>query len=80
MPNSGGSNGTVGPIVTTAGGTAVSVSYPEQPGPPIVPAKVEVYDPVEDPFLRRLEQAKAGDDRVNVACSPTGAVTGVTQQ
>lgn len=81
MPtNSGGNNGTVGPITTTATGSAVSVTYPAQPGPPIVPEKTETYDPCPDPFLRRFEQAKAGDDKVNVSCDAAGALSAVTQQ
>lgn len=82
MANTGGKDGTVGPIATTAGGSSVAVSYPMIPAPPEPPqaAHTDVYEDVTDPFLRRFENAKAGDDKVNVVVGAGGNPTAVTQQ
>jgi len=83
MPmNVGGRDGTVGPITSGPAGTSVTVSYPEIPPVPgpAQAAGVETYENVTDPQLRRLEQAKAGDDKVTVVCDAAGKPTTVTQQ
>lgn len=76
MANTGGTNGSVTKIVTTASGSTVFVTYPADPGPPPVPEKKEEYD-VGDPFLRRFEHGQP-PLKVDVDCDANGAVTKVS--
>ena len=74
--NSGGTNGTVKSVTTTAGGTTVVVSFPALVGPPPIPAHDDVYEPCIEPWLSEFKRVQnaLGALKVDVVPGPGGSV------
>jgi len=76
MPaNVGGKNGTVVASTSSATGGSVTVSYPDDPGPPPVPAHEETYEPADAWFVTKCDSVNSERPKIDVVCDATGKPT-----
>lgn len=74
-----GKNGTCSKCGSGPSGRSAEVSYPEDPGPPIVAAHVEVYtDLPDDVYLALLVASMTAGAKVDVTVNASGTANGVT--
>lgn len=77
--SAGGKNGTCKTAATGPSGNSAKVEYPEDPGPPIVAAHVEIYTDVPDNvFLVLTVAAMTEGAKVDVTVDASGTANGVT--
>lgn len=77
--SAGGKNGTVKTAAVGPSGRSAKVEYPEDPGPPIVPAHVEIYTDIpEGVFLVLTVAAMTAGAKVDCTVDAAGTCDGAT--
>lgn len=74
-----GKNGTCSKCGSGPSGRSATVSFPEDPGPPIVAAHVEVYTDIpNDVYLALLVASMTEGAKVDVTVDAAGVANGAT--